>query len=96
MVKATFHVDSRGGLTVAQEQVPVDVQGESYGEPGVSSMRLEPDTAFIKPYTDVVLLGHAHAPRSHTSVVDVTFQAGKLGKLWDRSRLLPFSRRFGL
>ncbi len=80
IVKATFDVDSRGGLTVAQEQVPVDFQGENYGEPGVSSMRLEPDNAFIKPSTDVVLLGHAHAPRSHTSMVDVTFQAGKLGK----------------
>lgn len=80
IVKATYDVDTRGGLALAPDQTPVDFLGESYGEPGVSSFRLEPDIAFVKPATDVVLLGHAHAPRSNTSVVDVTFQAGKLGK----------------
>ena len=80
IVKATFQVDPRGGLSVAREQVPVDFLGEHYGDPGVSSLRLEPDLAFTKPSTDVILLGHAHAPRSQVTVVDVTLQAGKLGK----------------
>lgn len=80
VVKATFDVDTRGVLSLAPEQVPIDFLGENHGEPGISSIRLEPDLAFLKPSTDAVLLGHAQAPRSQTTHVDVTFQAGKLGK----------------
>ncbi|WP_281255421.1 DUF2169 domain-containing protein [Cystobacter ferrugineus] len=37
--------------------------GESWGKPGESSYKYEPEGAFIKPATDVALIGHAYAPR---------------------------------
>jgi hypothetical protein len=80
IVKATFDVDARGTLAVAEEQVPVDFIGSTYGDPGESSIRFESDIAFVKPSTDCVLLGHAHPPHSRATQVDVTFRAGKLEK----------------
>ncbi len=80
IVKATYAVDTRGALSLAEEQVPVDFLGSNYGEPGESSIRFEPDIAFVKPSTDCVLVGHAHSPHSRATQVDVTFKAGRLEK----------------
>ena len=62
LVKATFDIGSEGEVELAEEQRPFCAEGEPYGEAGESSYRLEPETAFEKPATDVVLVGHAHAP----------------------------------
>lgn len=80
IVKATFDVDTAGQVSIAEEQVPVNFPGEPYGEAGTSSYRLEPETAFLKPATDVVLVGHAHAPQRGTTYVDVEFRVGPVGK----------------
>lgn len=80
IVKATYHADSRGTVSLAEEQAPVDFVGQSYGEPGKSSMRFEPDVAFAKPSTDCILLGHAQPSHIRATRVDVTFRAGKLEK----------------
>jgi len=81
IIKATFDVDTRGGLSLAEEQVPVDYLGSNHGEPGESSLRLEPDIAFFKASTDCVLLGHAHPPHNRATQVDVTFRVGRLEKI---------------
>ena len=47
---------------LAPMQQPIPVAGEHVGEPGRSSLRREPETAWFKPGTDLVLLGHAQAP----------------------------------
>lgn len=80
MVKATFHADARGTVSLAEAQAPVDFVGQNYGEPGESSMRFEPDLAFVKPSTDCILLGHAQPPHKRATQVDVTFRAGNLEK----------------
>lgn len=79
VLKATYTLE-KGGLTLAKEQVPVDVAGEPWGEPGLSSYKFEPETAFIKPATDVVLVGHAHAPAPRTTELEVELRVGPLRK----------------
>ncbi|MFY0529564.1 DUF2169 family type VI secretion system accessory protein [Archangium gephyra] len=80
VVKATY-VIGRDGLTLAEEQVPVNVAGEYWGVPEESSYRYEPECAFIKPATDVVLVGHAHAPARGTTEVLAALQVGPVRKM---------------
>ena len=77
--KATYDILPGGSLDLADLQKPVDFEGSSNGEPGASSLRVEPEVAFAKPATDVVMVGHAHALRGQT-VVDVELAVGSLAK----------------
>lgn len=61
-VKATFLVDARGTLTLADEQPPPLFAPEHNGEDGVSSVRHDTDLGPLKPATDVWVVGHACAP----------------------------------
>ncbi|MDP1861343.1 MAG: DUF2169 domain-containing protein [Gemmatimonadaceae bacterium] len=79
IVKATFDVSSRGVVTVAEKQEEVDFGGKHHGEPGKSSVRIDPEVAFIKPTTDCVLLGHATSVRP-TNFMDVSFGVGPVFK----------------
>ncbi|HET8696368.1 MAG TPA: DUF2169 domain-containing protein, partial [Gammaproteobacteria bacterium] len=56
-------------------------EGVYHGEPGVSSLRQEPDTAFTKPATDVVLLGHARPAKPGDRSVDVGIKVGPVQKV---------------
>jgi hypothetical protein len=81
VLKATFSVGKHGRCTLAERQVDLNLGGEHWGEdPENSSYKYEPEVAFVKPATDVVLVGHAHAPRSNTTEMQVQLQAGKLRK----------------
>jgi hypothetical protein len=106
VVKATYAI-GRDGLKLAEEQVPVNVAGEYWGEPETSCYRYEPECAFFKPATDVVLVGHAHAPSADTRELLVALQVGPVRKgvrvvgerTWFRgmgsisaTRPLPFER----
>ncbi|MFP2926887.1 DUF2169 domain-containing protein [Pyxidicoccus sp. 3LG] len=79
VVKATYLL-KREGLMLAEEQVPVNVSGERWGTAEGASYRYEPECAFTKPATDVVLVGHAHAPASSISELQVTLQVGSLAR----------------
>ncbi len=79
LVKATYEV-SQHGLAVAPEQALVNLAGEPYGDPAESSYRYEPECAFAKPATDVVLVGSAMAPRPGTTDMLVAFQVGPVKK----------------
>jgi len=79
LLKATYAIGD-GRLVVAEEQVQVDLAGQLYGEPGASSYRLEPECAFVKPATDVVLLGHAYPPAPGATEGLVGLQVGPLRK----------------
>ena len=57
-----------------EEQLKVDPEGKHVGEPGLSSMIYEPETAFIKLATDVVLVGTAVAPRAGATESEVLFR----------------------
>jgi len=80
LTKATFDIVPGAGLELSTEQLPVDVQGSFHGDPGASSPRYEPETAFAKPGTDVVLIGHAHAPSTRSRWVDVELRVGRVAR----------------
>ncbi len=81
-VKATFDILPDGSTAVAKEQPPVLRAPEHHGDPGKSSIKYEADLVLTKTTTDVIVVGHAHAPEgtavSHT---DVGFKIGPLQKL---------------
>ncbi|EYF06837.1 DUF2169 family type VI secretion system accessory protein [Chondromyces apiculatus] len=79
LVQATYAIVPGRGLELAPEQVAPSLTGETWGkDAAVSSYRIEPAFAFIKPATDVVLLGHAHARRATEAYV--AFKVGPVGK----------------
>ncbi|WNG13775.1 DUF2169 domain-containing protein [Cystobacter fuscus] len=79
VVKATYSL-VEGAPRLAKTQMPVNVAGEFRGVPETSSYKFEPECAFIKPATDVVLTGHAHTPMSKVSEVLVDLRVGALRK----------------
>jgi hypothetical protein len=79
LVKATYAIGARG-LSLAEEQLAVNPAGEPYGDPAESSYRYEPECAFAKPATDVVLVASATAPRPGTTEMLVGFQVGPVKK----------------
>src|ERR1035438_5423849 len=80
IVKATYAIQRDSSLTVAEKQMPVTLAGQLYGKPGVSSYKYEPECAFMKPATDVALIGFAHAPAVGATEVYVSLCAGSLEK----------------
>lgn len=101
IVKSTFTVDARGRLQPSEKQVPIQMADAFYGDPGESSVRYESDLALRKIGTDVVLVGHAFAPKGKATQIDVTLKVGPLqtvvrvfgDRRWDKvvglSRITP-------
>jgi hypothetical protein len=80
-VRATFTVAEGGKLALADEQLPPVLAPEHHGEPGKSSLRYDSDLLAVKPTTDVLVVGSAHAPRGKaTPTVPVVLRLGKLEK----------------
>ena len=94
LVKATFDIVGNGALELAEEQIPVDFSGQYNGEPGVSSCRVEPEVAFTKLATDVVLVGHAHASRRRAVSVDVELRVGRIQQCLRVTGDRVWTRRF--
>jgi hypothetical protein len=81
LVKGTFTIVPDEPCRLAEEQVPINFSGELVGEdPAISSFKYEPEVAFFKPTTDVVMNGHAWAPRAGTTEVTVGLRVGPLRK----------------
>lgn len=78
--KATFAIDPQGKLTFCEEQDDVVLLDEHWGEPLASSLRAASEMTLIKPATDVLMRGHAHAPKGKASQVDVTLALGSIRK----------------
>src|SRR5688572_23592935 len=76
VIKGTFVIGQDGRCQRADEQLPLNTGGELWGEPETSSYRYEPEVAFFKPATDVVLIGHAWAPRAGTTEGNVGVKVG--------------------
>lgn len=81
IVKATFRFDATGTIWLDEAQVPVNFTGEPSSDAPDASYRYEPETAFFKVATDVVLVGHARPPSAVATVVDVGIRVGRLSKL---------------
>jgi len=79
VVKGTFTLADRP--LPAEEQIPIVLADEYYGEPGASSVKVPSDVSLTKPATDVLLVGRAHAPGGRpAAVMDVSLAVGPLGK----------------
>jgi hypothetical protein len=81
LVQATFSIQSTGELPLLEEQAPIVMEGAWYGDPATSSLRWEPQMAFIKPATDVILLGHAHSPALGVTEMQVGIRIGPVSKI---------------
>jgi len=86
VVKATFDILPGGALALRAEQMPLDTVGTLEDPEAVekSSYRYEPEVAPFKVATDVVILGHAHAPSTRTTCLDV---GARVGMLWRTLRV---------
>jgi hypothetical protein len=80
VVKGTFALNG-GRVAIAEEQVPVALEEKYYGDPGSSSISVPSDVGLAKPGTDVLLIGHAHAPGGRAATqVDVSLSIGQVRK----------------
>jgi hypothetical protein len=81
VLKATFTLGQDSRCLLADKQIPLNLGGEMWGdEPEKSSYKYEPEVAFVKPTTDVVLVGHAYAPRADTKEMTVGLRVGPVSK----------------
>lgn len=60
-VQATFDIGVAGEPVLTEQQPPVLLAGRWRADPAKTSLIQEPQMAFVKPTTDVVLVGHAYA-----------------------------------
>nr|WP_301334573.1 DUF2169 domain-containing protein [Variovorax dokdonensis] len=81
-VKATFDVLPDGSTEVAQVQPPVLREPAYHGEPGKSSIKYEADLVLTKATTDIIVVGHAHAPSGRpVEQLDAGFRVGPVQKM---------------
>ncbi len=81
-VKATFDIKPDGSTDVSKEQPPVLHVPEYHGEPGKSSIKYEADLVLTKKTTDVLVIGHACAPKGYKATgFDVGFRLGSITKV---------------
>jgi len=81
IVKGTFAIHGNRSLAISENQVPIAMADEYWGEPGVSPVKYESDLAVFKPSTDLILLGYAYHPDGRKiSRMDVVFGGGSKRK----------------
>ncbi|HKO51802.1 MAG TPA: DUF2169 domain-containing protein [Polyangiaceae bacterium] len=103
VIKGTFHIPSRGGpARPTPIQLPIFTTDEPYDpkRPG-GLIKFESDLVPFKPRTDVVLVGHAYAPRGiPAKVVSVEIEVGALRKrlrvFGERAWSFPFDQADGI
>jgi hypothetical protein len=81
LVQGSFAIGAGGVLTLLEAQPTPNLGGEWHGDPAQASPRLEPQTAFVKPSTDVVLLGHAYAQGRGALESTVGIKVGPVSKV---------------
>ena len=80
-VRGTYAIGPEGQLSLEEEQLPPVLEPVHAGEPGRSSLLADSDLLERKPSTDVVVLGHAHAPKGKpVRSLTVGLRAGALEK----------------
>ena len=79
VLKGTFTIDGERCVP-AEEPVEIFAADVPNGEPGASSTRYETDLAMTKPATDIVMIGHAHAPKRGTKEMEVSLKIGGVGR----------------
>ncbi|NVJ22460.1 DUF2169 domain-containing protein [Myxococcus sp. AM011] len=76
VVKATFELEGNH-LSIASKQQPLVLADEHWGVPGQSSLKSATEAHLLKPGTDVLLKGSAHAPRGKP--VDTCWASVRVG-----------------
>ncbi|NNF16556.1 MAG: DUF2169 domain-containing protein [Gammaproteobacteria bacterium] len=79
IAKSTLALEHNGKVTLANAG-PVSLKGEMYDTDGEPWYKYEPETAFVKLTTDVVLIGHASSFQSGTKKIDVGIRCGPVAK----------------
>jgi len=95
VVKGTYKIPPGGKIRIAEEQVPLTLGDQYYGEPHSSSIQYASDIVPAKTGTDVILMGHAYPPKGKAVATKVTLEAGPLQRSvavvgdrhWQRSAL---------
>jgi hypothetical protein len=78
-VKAVFTMDNPVQVSDRQEE-PVKAD-EYWTEPGTSSIKQGADVTLLKPFTDIIMTGHACAPgRKLVNKLDVSLTIGSIDK----------------
>lgn len=80
IVKGTWRIGKDGALSIADEQVPIQLEPRYHGNSEVSGLVYDTDLVLEKHGTDCILLGHAWAPKVGVGSVDVTFAVGPVRK----------------
>jgi hypothetical protein len=88
ILKGTWSIEKKGKISIADQQMPIQLSPAYNGDPGSSSLRYDTDIVLEKPGTDCVLIGHAWAPKVGVPHVDVTFAVGSI-----RSQARVFGER---
>ncbi|MET0333885.1 MAG: DUF2169 domain-containing protein [Rhizobacter sp.] len=94
-VQATFQIDPQG-LAPLPQQPPIKAGGQWRGDPAKTSMVEEPQIAFFKPGTDIVLRGHAHAPQPGATEGMIGIRVGPVQKTARVFGDRRYTTRFGL
>ncbi len=82
MLSASFTADAEGRVGVAEVPLPVTYGDVPWGDPALSSTRYEADIAPVKPLTEVIVNGSAHAPGGRPAeAVMVGLQIADIRKL---------------
>ncbi len=96
VIKATYAIIENSRLMLADEQIAVNMGGEHWGDPDTTSYKYEPETAFAKPATDVVLIGHAYAPEPMAVTANVLLKVGPVMKLINVTGDRYWTKAFGI
>jgi hypothetical protein len=78
-MKGTFTVTG-SECVPAEDQAELVLGDTFFGEPGESSPKHETDLAPFKAATDVVMIGHAYAPKKSTHAMNVSLAVGDVAK----------------
>ncbi len=81
LVQAVFSITGDGELVWMQEQPAVQLAGRWLGDPATTSLVLEPQIAFRKLGTDIVLHGFAYPAQPGDSRSQVGIRVGELRKV---------------
>ena len=80
LLGATFSITKDATVIFADDQLAINLAGEFWGDAELSSYKYEPQAAFTKLATDIVVLGHAQSGTRTTSL-DVGLKVGPVQKI---------------
>lgn len=92
LVQATFAIAHGAVPVLLERQPPIALGGQTWDDPAISSIRFEPQIAFMKPATDVVLHGHAYPSNQERTEGTVGVRVGpvrKVARVFGDRRVIP-------